>query len=149
MNVIEKGKKQLIWLSVIIIIVSLAFFAGGVVLIVSGAMDIAEAASVVGIVLKMVFGVVLILLGCIGLGAGIIMIWTGGAIKAKYGSIMEGNLGFGTVNMQKCPKCGSQIKGDEKFCGICGYNFEKSKCPNCGEEVEKDKKYCTKCGEKI
>ncbi|MBR1925477.1 MAG: zinc ribbon domain-containing protein [Clostridia bacterium] len=149
MNVIEKGKKQLIGLSVTIIVVSLAFLAGGVFLIVSGAIGISESAYAVGIVLKMVFGVILILLGIVGLGAGIVMVWTGGAIKAKYGSIMEGNLGFGTVNMQKCPKCGSQIKEDEKFCGICGYHFEKPKCPNCGEEVDQDKKYCTNCGEKM
>ncbi len=118
-------------------------------MIVSGAMDIANG-DVLKIVLKFVFGVVLFLIGAIGLTLGIIMIWTGGAIKAKFGNIAELNTLNGTVNMKKCPKCGSQIAEKDDFCGVCGKHLEENiKCPSCGKETESSKKYCSHCGKKI
>ena len=150
MNIIQKGKRQLIWLSVILLILAVGFFAGGVVLVVSGAMDIAAAGDVFKIVIKFVFGVVLIILGLLGITLGIVMIWTGGAIKAKFGNIAELNTLNGTVNMKKCPKCGAAIAKDDDFCGVCGKHLEeKIKCPNCKKQTEASKKHCTHCGEKL
>ena len=150
MNIIQKGKKQLIIISVILLILALGFFAGGVVLIVSGAMDIAAAMEAFRIVLKLVFGVVLILIGIIGTILGIIMLWTGGTIKAKFGNIAEINTLNGTVNMKKCPKCGSAIVENDDFCGVCGNHLGQNVvCPKCKKETDAAKKHCTHCGEKI
>ncbi len=150
MNIIQKGKRQLIILSIIILILSIGFIAGAVVLIVSGAMDIAASKDVLKIVLKMVFGVILFFVGAVGLALGIIMLWTGGSIKAKFGNIAELNTLNGTVNMKKCPKCGSQIAENDDFCGVCGKHLEENiKCPHCGKQTESGKKYCVHCGKKI
>ena len=150
MNIIQKGKRQLIILSVIILILALGFFAGGVVLIVSGAMDIAAAQEAFKIVLKLVFGVVMVLIGIVGLILGIVMVWTGGAIKAKFGNIAELNTLNGTVNMKKCPTCGAAIMENDDFCGVCGKRLEQIVvCPNCKKETDSSKKHCTHCGEKI
>ncbi len=150
MNIIQKGKRQLIALSVIILILAVGFFAGGVVLIVSGAMDIAASLEVFKIVMKFVFGVILIMIGLIGIVLGIIMVWTGGSIKAKFGNIAEINQFNGTVNMKKCPKCGAAIAENDDFCGVCGNHLASTiKCPYCEKETDAGKKHCTHCGEKL
>lgn len=150
MNFIQKGKRQLIIFSVVLLVLALGFFAGGIALIVSGAMDVAAADSAFKIVLKIVFGIVFILIGVVGVILGIIMIWTGCNIKAKYGNIAELNSLNGTINMKKCPKCGAAIAENDDFCGICGNHLEIFvKCPNCQKETDANKKHCTHCGNKL
>ena len=72
-----------------------------------------------------------------------------------------------------CPKCGSQMKADAKFCNKCGADLNatitpsenptipqqtaenqqpegKSRfCPKCGNQVKADAKFCNKCGTKL
>jgi len=150
MNRIEKGKKQLIWLSVLVLVLSVGIITGGVFLIVSGATDIyGGGTTAISIVLKIVGGTVLFCGGGVGLALGIMMLWTGGVLKATQGSIAEDNLGIGTVNMMKCSKCGCEAKAGETFCGSCGNPLSKTKKCECGTENTADKKFCSKCGKAI
>jgi membrane protease subunit (stomatin/prohibitin family) len=48
-----------------------------------------------------------------------------------------------------CPKCGSQNRVGQRFCGSCGTSLEPAKtvkCPNCGAEVPENMKFCGNCG---
>jgi len=149
MNRIELGKKQLIWLSIIIMVVGAGIIVGGIFLVISGANGIDALEAVASIVLKILGGAFLICGGLIILSIGIVMVWTGGVLKATKGSIAEDNLGKGTVNMLKCPKCGCEIKAGETFCGSCGDALSKTKKCECGTENDANKKYCSKCGKEL
>ena len=46
----------------------------------------------------------------------------------------------------KCPKCGSEIPANSKFCGNCGAKIEESVCKNCGEKLASGAKFCGNCG---
>ena len=46
----------------------------------------------------------------------------------------------------KCPKCGSEIPANSKFCGNCGAKIEESVCKNCGEKLAPGAKFCGNCG---
>lgn len=150
MNIIQKGKRQLIILSVVVLILALGFLAGGIVLIVSGSFDISNSASIAIIIVKFLFGVIFTIIGLLGLCLGVVMVWTGGTIKAKFGNIAEMSKLNGTVNMKKCKKCGAAVSEHDDFCGICGFHLnELIKCPNCGKETDTNKKHCTHCGQKL
>lgn len=45
----------------------------------------------------------------------------------------------------KCPRCQTQNKTGQKFCGGCGQRL-KSACPQCGQVNPKDYKFCGQCG---
>ena len=46
---------------------------------------------------------------------------------------------------QKCPKCGAVFSG--KFCPECGTQIKKmDKCPVCGAERKGNEKFCSNCG---
>lgn len=53
-----------------------------------------------------------------------------------------------TAGMISCPKCGAEIKATAKFCPECGEKIQKS-CPKCGAEVKSGAKFCPECGEKL
>ena len=46
-----------------------------------------------------------------------------------------------------CPKCGEKTKKG-KFCFLCGAPLV-NKCPKCGTEVPQNGKFCLNCGEKL
>lgn len=61
--------------------------------------------------------------------------------------------------MKKCPRCGSKVSSNSKFCPHCGLNFDKYQqehtrssdgqyitCPRCGNQVLKRNKFCPYCG---
>ncbi len=116
MNRIEKGKKQLIWLSIIVLVVSIGILAGGIALIVSGANAIVDA-DVLSIVLQIVGGSIMSMAGLVGVVLAIVMVWTGGSLRATRGNIAEDNsLAKGTINMEKCQKCGCETKNHKHTC---------------------------------
>ena len=151
MNKIEKGRKQLIGISIGIIVLSVIFVAVGVLLIVLGAKNIASATSIAGKIMQIVFGVLITLIGMAGVAFGVIFLCTGSAIKATDGNIaVDNSLAKGSANMTKCDYCGSEIKGSEKFCGNCGHTLLAGKtCENCGATNDKDAKVCTECGKDL
>ena len=146
MNLLEKRKKQLIALSVIVLVLSFLAFAGAVVLIIFGAINLAKASYVAGAI-ELVFGVILFFLSNAGLIFGITFTWTGSSLKALHGSIQEDNLAIGTVNMKKCRNCGTELEGDEKVCPNCGKSvLETVVCPECKTENSAKNKKCKNCG---
>lgn len=46
--------------------------------------------------------------------------------------------------MNTCPKCGKEIKANEKFCTSCGTPIVR--CPKCGTPYLPGRKFCTACG---
>ena len=114
MNIIEKRKSQLKWIGIALLILSGLMLVGGILL----------AVLAYGSALKIVFGVLLIVLAVIGLGAGICVVWMASALKATQGNIAEGNLGVGTVNMHKCTNCGAQVEAGQTICAQCEENLK-------------------------
>lgn len=117
----------------------------------------------------------------LGFGVGMAAM---GAIAPQMGEMMKGlNINNQTMNAQpettaKCPKCGSSLPPNAKFCLECGTKIEVlaenemicpqcgkktpkgkfcaecgsplvNKCPNCGAEVPVGGKFCLECGTKL
>lgn len=112
------GKKDLNILAIIILVVSLAILAVGVVLIVTGALH----DGVVGTVLCLIFGCLLAVAGLVGAVIALILLITSNSMKVDKGSVKEGNVSkIGTVNANLCPKCGTELAED-------------GSCPNCSRD---------------
>jgi RNA polymerase subunit RPABC4/transcription elongation factor Spt4 len=47
-----------------------------------------------------------------------------------------------------CPKCGTGIGPDFRFCPKCGYSFTPS-CANCGRPISRDYICCPYCGKTV
>ena len=81
----------------------------------------------------------------LGLGMGLGL---GGNIGQQFGNMSE-NL---NVNETKiCPKCKTSIFKSTRFCGVCGYDTEKTeeieiKCSSCGAKLTDKTKFCPECG---
>ena len=118
MNTIEKQKRALIILGVVVITLAVLSLVFGIILTVSGAKNLSETINII----KLVFGILLILVSFPFGWASIKYIWVGCYLKATQGSIKEGNIAKegGTVNMKKCDKCGTEIKDGETACSNCG-----------------------------
>jgi RNA polymerase subunit RPABC4/transcription elongation factor Spt4/putative effector of murein hydrolase LrgA (UPF0299 family) len=46
---------------------------------------------------------------------------------------------------RSCPKCGTGVGGDFRFCPKCGYSFAPT-CGNCGRSIQPDFLVCPYCG---
>ena len=122
MNVIKKQKGLLIGLGVISLVASVLLLVFGIILTIKGASNLNQT----GGILKLVFGILMILISCpIGF-AGIKFVWVGSYMTATEGSIKMGNIAKegGTINMRKCDKCGTELKDGETKCSNCGKLFE-------------------------
>lgn len=108
MNKIEKGKKGLSALGIILIVLSVVFGVLGVLGIVFGAKNTN--------VLLIVLGVLGVLLCGFAIAYGVTFAWTASALVATKGSIAEDNLGIGTVNQEKCQKCGMPLDPQTHEC---------------------------------
>ena len=55
-------------------------------------------------------------------------------------------------NTRMCPKCGSPVESDSKFCTVCGEKIPEKKevrCKVCGYELEEGAKFCPNCGKPV
>ena len=55
-------------------------------------------------------------------------------------------------NTRMCPKCGSPVESDSKFCTVCGEKIpekEEVRCKVCGYELEEGAKFCPNCGKPV
>ncbi len=119
MNIIEKRKNQLRFMGIVILLLGLALSVGGVVLILNS--NIGADLSV----LKLIFGIVLAILGISGISFGVYFVWIANSLKATKGSIAEDNsLAKGTANMHKCENCGEQVEPGVKICAKCEENLK-------------------------
>ena len=118
MNIIEKRKSQFKFISAIIISIAVILTVVGVVLMLT--CGIGKDLSI----LKLVFGILLIVVGVLGLGVGIYLSIIAYSVKATKGSIVEDNAGKGTVNMHKCENCGAEIEEGKTICAKCEENLK-------------------------
>lgn len=118
MNIIEKRKSQFKFIGAIILAISVILAVVGVILLVNAFNG--DSISV----LKLVFGIILIIVGICGIALGISLSWIASAVKATKGSIAENNLGKGTENMHKCENCGVEIEAGKTFCAKCEENLK-------------------------
>ena len=118
MNIIEKRKSQLKFIGAIILAFSVIIAVTGVVLILTS--GIGKDLSV----LKLIFGIILTVLGIAGIALGMSLTWIASAVKATKGSIAEDNLGFGTENMHKCSNCGAKVEEGKTLCAECEENLK-------------------------
>ena len=118
MNIIEKRKSQLKFVGAIVLAISVILAVVGVVLLLNS--GIGEDLSVI----KLVFGIILIVVGVAGIALGVSLSWVGSAVKATKGSIAEDNLGKGTSNMHKCSNCGAEIEEGKNICSKCEENLK-------------------------
>jgi len=141
------GKKALIVVGIIVTILSLGAFVGGIFLIVRGSMNPGGAWEIIW---RVVFGAIVVIFGAIFFCIGVAMLAiTKSMINTTGGSVADGNRAIGTVNVTKCPKCGTKLEKGAKFCKKCGEKQEVGKCPNCGLPLSKDSKFCENCGKEI
>ena len=118
MNIIEKRKNQLGFISAIIIAISVILGVVGIILIVN-------AVGTDLIVSKLVWGIVLAVLGLIGLGFGIFFSIINSSLKATQGNIAEDNsIAKKTVNMNKCQNCGAEVEAGKTICAKCEENLK-------------------------
>ncbi len=113
----------------------------------------------------------------LGLGLGMA---AAGAVAPQMGDMIKNMAPGGTEQSAKikCPKCGTELPAEAKFCFGCGEKIEavptgnivcpacgkqtpdgkfcigcgatlKNKCPNCGADVPAGGKFCLECGTKI
>ncbi len=144
MNKIEKGKAGLIGLGISLIIVGVLSFLATIAFIILSA--VMNRNLFVFVIFAIICGVL-----CIpAIIIGITLTWTGSSLKATNGSLKEDNLGIGTANMLKCPKCGVEVKQEFDACPNCGANLKQTKvCPECNAVNETKNTHCVKCGKEF
>lgn len=114
-NRIEKGKRTLVGLGIVLSVLALALFAGGIFLFMLGA----KADSLVTTIIMIIVGIVMICVSVVGILASIRFIWVGGSLVATKGSTSQDNIAKGSMNVVKCPKCGCTNTIDAKECANC------------------------------
>lgn len=144
LNKIQKGKKNLIILGIILTILTVLCIVGAVLCIVNGAVNSKW--------WLLVIGALLFIIGLIGIFVCVTFLWTAFSLKATKGNLKEGNIPLenGTINAKRCQNCGEDIKDDDEFCPKCGKPTSGKKiCANCKAENNATARVCTKCGQEL
>lgn len=89
-----------------------------------------------------------------GLGMGVGL---GGAVGNAFGSMAQEIKPNSGVE-KECPKCHAKIPGEQRFCGVCGFDINSKEggksesrkivCSHCGAEMDLHSKFCPECGDK-
>lgn len=85
--------------------------------------------------------------GVAGLGAGL-GVGMGAGAGMGYGMMGPMASGMQQAATHPCPKCGTMVPGDTKFCPNCGSPMTAGTvpCPKCGSQVPEGTKFCPNCG---
>lgn len=150
MNRMEKGKRNLIILSLIMSALSIGLIVLSVFLIIWGARGISAGSGLGLRIIEILGGALLIVLSLSVLSVSVLFLITGKSLKATKGSIKEDNLAKGTVNVVLCEKCGKELSPDAQFCTKCGESVSsRVTCRHCSAVCEKDGTFCPKCGKAL
>lgn len=146
---IEKryDKGHLTIVGIIVALIAIAGLVGGVWLFVKGCLI----SGIWSTIWRIALGIVLVFLGgSFGWVAIMILSTANSMINVKNGNVSDvGNSAVGTVNINKCPKCGEKLEDEAEFCHKCGAEVDGYiKCA-CGHKNKTDAEYCNKCGNKL
>ena len=141
------GKKELTIVSIVVLVLSIAIFAGGVTLVVLGALNPNGAWQIIW---RVLLGAILLIIGGVLFGVGVTMFAvTRSMLNFDSGNVADGNRAIGTINVRKCEKCGKKLSDDASFCSDCGEPVELSVCESCGKPIPQDAKFCEDCGKGV
>ena len=140
-------KGHLAVLGIIVALVAIAAFVGGVLLFVKGC----AISGIWSTIWRIGLGVVLTLFGgCFGWVAIMILATSKSMINVKDGNVSDiGNSAMGTVNINKCSKCGEKLEYESEFCHKCGAAVDGIIKCDCGHKNKIDAEFCSKCGKKL
>lgn len=140
------GKKALLIFSSVLFAISVGIIAFGISLVVHGCKSDVSSQ----IAFNVSFGVMLILLSLASGSISLVMLITSlGMINVNKGNVKDGNRAIGTLNINKCDKCGSELSVNAKFCSKCGQAVGGTKLCECGENNNLDARFCSKCGKEL
>lgn len=90
----------------------------------------------------------------LGMGFGI-----GGAVQAGMSSVMQNTFGNASARQGAgmpggitCPKCGTALPPEARFCSGCGEKIEIAPaifCLECGTRLDANARFCFNCGAKV
>lgn len=141
----DKGHLAIV--GIIVAILALAGIVGGIWLFVKGCII----SGVWATIWRIALGSVLTLLGgSFGWVAIMILATANSMINVKDGNVSDvGNSAIGTVNINKCSKCGEKLEDEAEFCHKCGTEVDGIiKCA-CGHKNKADAEFCIKCGKNL
>lgn len=140
-------KSHLMILGLIVFVISIAMIIGGVVLFVKGV----KVDGVWSTIWRIALGVAFALLGgTFGWVSIMLMVTAGSMINVKDGNVSDiGNSAMGTVNINKCSRCGTKLDADAEFCTNCGASVEATVKCGCGCINSIDAQNCKKCGKSL
>ena len=141
----DKGHLTIVGL--VVAIIAIAGLIGGVALFIKGC----NISGVWSTIWRIVLGVVLTLFSAsLGWVAIMILVTAGNMINVKDGNVSDvGNSAVGTVNINKCPKCGEKLEDNAEFCHKCGTEVEGFVKCKCGYKNNPDAEFCIKCGKNL
>ncbi len=140
-------KSHLMLLAIFVGLLAIALVGGGVFLFVRGIL----VSGIWATIWRIALGVIMAILGLpLGYVAFMMAVTAGSMIKVKDGNVSDvGNSGMGTVNINKCSKCGEKLGEDVEFCTKCGAKVDGIVKCECGAKNSADDNYCRKCGKAL
>jgi len=141
----DKGHLTIV--GIVVAIFALTGLVGGVWLFVNGCLI----SGIWSIIWRISVGIILVLFGgSLGWIAIMIFATANSMIKVKDGNVSDvGNSAMGTVNINKCSKCGEKLEDEAEFCYKCGAEVEGFVKCECGHKNKTDVEFCIKCGKKL
>lgn len=142
---LDKGHLAIV--SILVAILALALIIGGVWLFIKGI----TVSGIWSTIWRIMLSIFMVLIGLpFGYVAFMMFVTSRSMIKVKDGNVSDvGNSAIGTVNINKCSKCGEKLEDQAEFCHKCGAEVEGYIKCSCGHKNNVDAEYCIKCGNKI
>ena len=143
----RNDKGQLMIFGIVIAVIALAGLIGGIALFVNGFI----VGGVWAKIWRIILGAVLALFGgTLGVVSFMMISTASSMINVKNGDVSDvGNSAMGTVNINKCSKCGQKLDDDATHCTKCGTQIDGVVKCECGAINSIENEYCKSCGKKL